>query len=108
MAERHRRDPDFRSCHRSIVNEMNAMKDRVGHLIQDKHWLAVGESKKTIPRSIIRRHLPDCLNIGPGLVVGRLRRPTRVAGLSGQRGGPFGGEPSRLNVRTNEADSDDG
>ena len=88
MAERHRRDPDFRSFHRSIVNEMNAMKDRVGHLIQDKHWLTVGESKKTILRSIIRRHLPDSMIIGRGFVVGRNRVSTQIDVLIVDGGAP--------------------
>lgn len=93
MAERPHRDPDFRSFHRSIVNEMDAMKNRVRHLIQDRHWLTDGEFKETILRSVIRRHLPDSMIIGRGFVVGRNRVSTQIGSRSEQArtsaGGPF-------------------
>ena len=78
MTEPNHRAPDFRSFHRSIVDEMDAMKDRVRHLIQDNHWLTDGEFKETILRSVIRRHLPDSMMIGRGFVVGRNRVSTQI------------------------------
>lgn len=88
MTETPHRDPDFRSFHKSIVSEMDAMKDRVRHLIQDNHWLTDGEFKETVLRSVIRRHLPDSLIIGRGFIVGRNRVSTQIDVLVVDGGAP--------------------
>lgn len=54
--------------HRSIAHELCAIKGRVKSLIGDVHWLSVGESKETILRNVLSRHLSETLRIGRGFV----------------------------------------
>lgn len=54
---------------RSLAAEITALKDRVQNLIGNAHWLSVGESKESVLRSILRRHLPSSLQVGSGFVI---------------------------------------
>ena len=62
-----RKDIDFVAYHQSLAAELNAVKDRVRHLI--RHWPTDGSFKESILRSILRRHLPESLFIGSGFIV---------------------------------------
>jgi hypothetical protein len=62
-----RKDLDFLAYHRSLAAELNAVKDRVRHLI--RHWPTDGSFKESVLRSVLRRHLPESLFIGTGFVV---------------------------------------
>lgn len=53
----------------SISLELKALKDRVYHLIGNNHQLTNGESKETILRTILRRHLPNTVEVGRGFVI---------------------------------------
>jgi hypothetical protein len=59
--------PDFLAFHRSLCDELKAIKDRVRNLIQ--HWPTDGAFKESALRSVLRRHLPESVYIGTGFVV---------------------------------------
>src|SRR5207247_7542241 len=54
---------------RSLTVELEALKDRVRHLINDKHWQTDGEWKESVVRQVLRRHLPASTDVGRGFVV---------------------------------------
>lgn len=54
---------------RSISLELVAMRDRVRHMIEDRHWPTDGEWKESVLRSLIRRSAPTTVSIGRGFVV---------------------------------------
>jgi len=54
---------------KSLTAEVGALRDRVRHLIEDRHWLTDGEWKESVIRQILRRHLPITVNVGRGFVV---------------------------------------
>ena len=58
---------DFLAYHKSLATEMNAVKDRVRHLL--RHWPTDGMFKESVLRSVLRRHLPESLFIGTGFIV---------------------------------------
>ena len=60
-------DLDFLAYHQSLAAELNAVKDRVRHLI--RHWPTDGSFKESFLRSVLRRHLPESLFIGTGFIV---------------------------------------
>lgn len=62
---------DFLKYHKSIAAEMLAVKDRVRHLIGDRHWLTDGEHKEAILRRVLRNHAAQSLEIGRGFVCAR-------------------------------------
>ncbi len=59
--------PDYRAYHRSLTDELHALKDRVRCLTQ--HWPSDGEYKEAALRAVLRRHLPNSLSIGRGFIV---------------------------------------
>lgn len=64
-----KKTPDFDSYHRSMAEELNAVKDRVRNLIQDAHWQTDGEWKEAALRSVLRKHAPSSIIVGRGFVV---------------------------------------
>jgi hypothetical protein len=56
---------------RSITLEFRALKDRLRHFIDDKHWLTDGEWKESVLRAVLRRHLPQNVGVGKGFVITR-------------------------------------
>lgn len=54
---------------RSVTVEVEALKDRVRHLIEDHHWQTDGEWKESVIRQVLRRHLPTSVSVGRGFVV---------------------------------------
>ena len=61
--------PDYIEYHRSLTNELHALKDRVRNLIDDSHWQTDGEHKEAALRVVLKRHLPESLIVGRGFVV---------------------------------------
>src|SRR3990172_8423163 len=55
---------------RSLALEMDALKDRVRHLIESEHWQTDGEWKESVVRQMLRRHLPASVTVGRCFVVG--------------------------------------
>jgi hypothetical protein len=53
----------------SLATEIGALQDRVRYLIEDHHWQTDGEWKESVMRQILRRHLPQSVNIDRGFVV---------------------------------------
>lgn len=59
--------PNYLEYHKSLTDELHALKDRVRHLVQ--HWGTDGEYKEAALRTVLRRHLPESLVVGRGFVV---------------------------------------
>jgi hypothetical protein len=62
-------DKDIVEFHKSIGNELNAVKDRVRNLIKDANWAEEGRYKEAVLRNVIRRFLPKNLDIGTGFIL---------------------------------------
>lgn len=58
----------FLDYHKSIAVELNAIKNRVRNLIPN-HWATDGGFKEAALRQVIRRHLPESLQVGTGFIV---------------------------------------
>jgi len=54
---------------KSLTSELEALKNRVRNFIEDAHWLTDGEWKESVLRSILRRHLPQNVEVGRGFVI---------------------------------------
>lgn len=54
---------------RSLSAELEAVRDRVRHLIDGAHWLTDGEWKESVLRSAIRRNSPNAVSVGRGFVL---------------------------------------
>ena len=59
--------PNYLEYHKSLTNELHALKDRVRNLAE--HWPTDGEYKEAALRTVLRRHLPESLIVGRGFVV---------------------------------------
>ncbi len=60
---------DFLGYHRSLADELEAVKNRVKYLTS--HRATKGSFKEAALRSVLRRHLPEKLRIGTGFIVNR-------------------------------------
>lgn len=67
---------DFFSYHKSLVAELDAVKDRIRTLIQ--HWPTDGAFKEAALRSVLRRHLPESLMVAHGFVVSEHETSTEI------------------------------
>lgn len=54
---------------RSLTAEVEALRDRVRQLIENRHWQTDGEWKESVIRQVLRRHLPASAQVGRGFVV---------------------------------------
>ncbi len=63
------RAANFLAYHQSLATELTAVKDRVRNLIQ--HWPTDGAFKESALRIVLRRHLPETLQVGTGFNVSR-------------------------------------
>lgn len=61
--------PNYIDYHKSLTDELHALKDRIRNLIDDSHWQTDGEHKEAALRTVLRRHLPESLVVGRGFVV---------------------------------------
>jgi len=59
---------DMIQYHKSVADELEAVKQRIRNLMSNPHWLTDGEVKESILRYILRRHLPDKFQIGRGFI----------------------------------------
>ncbi|MCX6132995.1 MAG: hypothetical protein NTU47_04185 [Ignavibacteriales bacterium] len=59
---------DILQYHRSVAEELNAVKHKIRDLMNNPHWLTDGEIKESILRNILRRHLPGKYEIGRGFI----------------------------------------
>jgi hypothetical protein len=55
--------------HKSITNEIIALKDRVQYLIGDKHWGEVGRYREAVLKNVIRSFLPSGISLGTGFII---------------------------------------
>jgi hypothetical protein len=60
---------DIIEFHKSIGKELKAVQNRVRNLIKDANWLEEGRYKEVVLRNVIRRFLPENLNIGTGFIL---------------------------------------
>lgn len=61
---------------KSISRELDATKNRVRHLIGDRHWLTDGEHKEAVLRKILRNLMPAKVGVCHGFVVADSMRPS--------------------------------
>lgn len=59
---------DILQYHKSVANELDAVKQRIRNLMNRPHYLTDGEVKESILRNILRRHLPEQFTIGRGFI----------------------------------------
>jgi hypothetical protein len=76
--------PDFFSYHKSLVDELKAVKNRIRTLIP--HWPTDGAFKEATLRSVLRRHLPESLMVAHGFVVSEHETSTEIDILIIDRG----------------------
>jgi hypothetical protein len=69
---------DAANYYRSLSQELDALKGRVRHLIQDQHWLTDGEWKESVLRAVLRRHLPPSVGVGRGFIIGPRGPSTQI------------------------------
>ncbi|MFQ5963462.1 MAG: DUF6602 domain-containing protein [Candidatus Scalinduaceae bacterium] len=58
--------------------ELESLKDRVRHYINDRHWLSDGEWKESVIRTMLRRHFPTSIGIGSGFIVSEGKPSTQI------------------------------
>ncbi|NLE61472.1 MAG: hypothetical protein GX616_24235, partial [Planctomycetes bacterium] len=79
---------DFKAYHESIAGELRVTKDRMRHLIGDRHWQSDGEHKEAILRKILRGHVAQSLEIGRGFVCGEGETSSQIDVLITRRDRP--------------------
>ncbi|PFS62766.1 hypothetical protein COK41_14900 [Bacillus cereus] len=52
----------------SIADELSTLKNRIRNLMSDPHWLTDGEWKESVLRNVLRRYLPETINVGRGFI----------------------------------------
>lgn len=63
---------------RSLSAELDSLKSRVRHLIDDNHWQTDGEWKESVLRTILQRSAPSNVTVGRGFIVDRERSSTQI------------------------------
>jgi hypothetical protein len=71
-----------------LGNELESLKDRVRHYIDDAHWLSDGEWKESVIRTILRRHLPSSVGVGRGFAINVNEPSTQIDVLLYDRSKP--------------------
>jgi hypothetical protein len=69
---------DIENYFKDLTNELDALKNRVRHYIHDAHWLADGEWKESVLRTILKRHLPSNVGVGRGFIVKAEESSTQI------------------------------
>lgn len=60
---------DARLFQESITQELDAIKNRVRHLIGNAHWGEEGRFKEAVLKNVIRKFLPSNLSVGTGFIL---------------------------------------
>lgn len=60
--------PDLIAYHKTIGQELEAVKNRVRYLIGDAHWGEEGRYKEAVLKDALMRHLPLGYSLGTGFV----------------------------------------
>src|SRR5262245_53217196 len=60
---------DIVTYYRSISDELDALKNRIRHMIADTHWPTDGEWKESVLRQILRRTASCNVTVGRGFVL---------------------------------------
>lgn len=60
---------DVRAHFQSIADELEAVKNRVRYIIEDRSWQTDGAWKESVLRTVLARHLPATVGVGHGFVV---------------------------------------
>ncbi|MEQ8850953.1 MAG: hypothetical protein RIB32_04140 [Phycisphaerales bacterium] len=68
--------PDLEAFHRSIADELVAVKDRLRNLVE--HWPTDGEHKEAALRAVLRRHMGDAFAVVRGFVVDQHRSSGQI------------------------------
>ncbi|MET0635182.1 MAG: DUF6602 domain-containing protein [Chitinophagaceae bacterium] len=55
---------------KSITQELEIVKNRVRHLIQNRHWGEEGAYKEAILKNVLRKYLPRNISVGSGFIMG--------------------------------------
>ncbi len=63
---------------KSVTSELETLKDRVRHLIDDGHWPTDGEWKESVLRSVVKRSAPSSVTVGRGFVVQGSRASAQI------------------------------
>ena len=78
--------PDYLEYHKSLANEPDAIKDRIGYLIE--HRVTIGEFKEAALRAVLRRHLPSTMIVGKGFIVSEHETSSQIDLLIADGGMP--------------------
>jgi hypothetical protein len=70
-------NPDLEKYHKSIGQELLAVKDRVRNLIAMANPGEDGRYKEEVLKRVIRNHLPEQLSLGTGFILGEQPRVTK-------------------------------
>ena len=62
----------------SLTDELRSLKNRIRHFISDAHWQTDGEWKESILRSVLRRYLPNTINVGNGFIITKEGPSTQI------------------------------
>jgi hypothetical protein len=63
---------------RSVTSELETLKDRVRHFIDDGHWPTDGEWKESVLRSVVKRSAPGSITVGRGFIVHGAKASTQI------------------------------
>jgi len=62
----------------SLTDELRSMKNRIRNFIGNAHWQTDGEWKETILRSVLRRYLPNTVDVGKGFIITKEGPSTQI------------------------------
>lgn len=68
--------PDLVKYFQTVRAELDAVKDRIRSLV--RHWPTDGTHKEAALRSVLRRHLPNSLELARGFIVGTQGSSTEI------------------------------
>lgn len=69
---------DTKDYFESLSDEIEALKCRVRHFIDDNHWLTDGEWKESVLRAILNQHLPKHIEAVRGFVINENESSTQI------------------------------
>jgi len=63
---------------KNLTTELESLKERVRHYIEDAHWQSDGEWKESVLRTILKRNLPKNIGVGRGFIVNVEQATTQI------------------------------